>query len=534
MKRAAATTFALALTLASSASARAQRRLEPPEVPASAAPKAAPPAPPPSTPAPEPAPAAEEPAAAPAPSTPTTDADRLDDIEQMVRISARKHELLEEEAAKRKAEGPLVTADDKGFSIKVPDSFFLLRIRGLLQGDGRFFVNDDVAEANDTFLVRRFRPSLDGTLFGFADFRFVPELAGTPQVLDGYVDLRPFPWLRLRVGKFKAPIGLERLQSDADLPIIERALDQNLSSQRDVGVTLWGDVAGGLFNYTLGIVNGAADTTSADTDLNHAKDFVARVFFQPFKAEALRDFGVLGIGFAAQTGNRKGRLPTAVSGLPIPSVAAQTGLSGFRTAGQNTFFSYYAPATDTTGALTTFAHERATRINPQLYYYYDNVGFLAEYIRLWQGVQRGAKTTTLVHQAAHVTVTYTLNGREGFDGVTPLVAFDPAKRAWGALQLAARWSWIEVDGATLSDPNVSGTGYADALRSARSARSFAGGIAWVPRRSIRLSFDFEQTRFRGGAGTAIVPATPGVPATPAVVTDRKTENVFIGRAQVNF
>lgn len=531
MRRTAATTFALALSLASSTAARAQRRLEPPEVPASAAPASRPApvvAPEPPPPPPEEAPPT------PAPPPPTTEAERLDEIDQMVRISARKHELLEEETAKRKAEGPLVTADDKGFSIKVPDGAFLLRIRGLLQGDGRFFVDDDVAEANDTFLVRRFRPSLDGTLFGFADFRFVPELAGTPQVLDGYVDLRPWPWLRLRVGKFKAPVGLERLQSDADLPIIERALDQNLSSQRDVGVTLWGDLAGGLFNYTLGIVNGAADTTSADTDLNHAKDFVARVFFQPFKTEALRDYGTLGVGFAAQTGNRKGRLPTAVSGLPIPSTPAQTGLSPFRTAGQTTFFSYYAPATDTTGATTTFAHERATRINPQLYYYYDNVGLLAEYIRLWQGVQRGAKTTTLVHQAAHVTVTYTFNGRESFEGVTPLVAFDPAKRAWGALQLAARWSWIEVDAATLSDPNVPNTGYADALRSARSARSFAGGIAWVPRRSLRLSLDFEQTQFRGGAGTAIVPATPGVPAMPAVVTDRKPENVFIGRAQVNF
>lgn len=527
----AAWAFAATLMLGVAGTAQAQTRLEPPEVPASAAPTSAPrpPAPPESPPAPS-----ETAEPAPPPARPAADADRLDEIDQLVRISGRKHELLEEEAAKRKLEGPFVTADDKGFSIKVPDSAFVLRIRGLLQGDARFFTGDDALEANDTFLVRRFRPTLEGTLFGFADFRLIPELAGTPQVLDGYVDLRPWPWLRLRVGKFKAPIGLERLQSDADLPFVERALDQNLSSQRDVGVALWGDVAGGVFTYTIGVVNGAPDTTGADTDINHAKDFVARVFFQPFKTEALRDFGSLGIGFGAQTGNRKGRLPTAVAGLPIPSVAAQTGLSPFRTTGQNTFFSYYAPATDTTGAQTTFAHERATRINPQLYYYYDNVGFLAEYLCLWQGVQRGNRTAVLKQQSAHATISYTLNGRESFEGVTPLVPFDPTKRAWGALQLTGRWAWLEVDADTLSDPNVPGSGYADALRSARSARAFGGGLAWVPRRSVRLAVDFEQTRFRGGAGTAIVPATPGVPAMPAVVADRPTENVFIGRAQVNF
>ncbi len=70
---------------------------------------------------------------------------------------------------------------------------------------------------------------------------------------------------RFRVGKFKAPIGLERLQSDADLPVLERGLDQNLSSSRELGVQLWGDIAGGIVNYAIGIFNGAIDSSSATT-----------------------------------------------------------------------------------------------------------------------------------------------------------------------------------------------------------------------------------------------------------------------------
>jgi phosphate-selective porin OprO/OprP len=446
----------------------------------------------------------------------------MEEIEQLARIAARKHELLEEQAEKRAKEAPKLTVDDKGFGLALPDKSYTLRIRGMLQTDARFFAHSDTLEANDTFLIRRFRPALDGTLFSIADFRFVPEFAGSAvTILDAYVDLHPREWLRLRAGKFKAPIGLERLQTDADLPMLERALDQNLSSQRDIGVQLWGDIAGGIVQYSVGIFNGAADTTAADTDLNHAKDFMGRVFIQPFKTEALSGLGNLGIGFAAGTGNRKGRLPTAVSGLPIPSVPAQTGLAPFRTSGQNTFFQYLAPATDTTGAATVFAHERATHLNPQLYYYFGSIGLLAEYVWLKQGVQKGTNITELTQKAAHASLSYTIGGTEGYDGSTPEHPFDLAGGRLGALQLAVRVGWLGIDDATFPT-------YANPVTSARSAQQYGGGVTWVPRRSVHLAVNFEETRFKGGAGTAAMGMTP------AVITDRATEYLILGRAQVNF
>jgi phosphate-selective porin OprO/OprP len=472
---------------------------------------------------PAPAPA-EAPAAAATP--PTThlspeDAARLDEIEQLARIAARKHEILEEEAQKKFKEAPKLGVDDKGFGLSLPDKSYSLKIRGLLQTDGRFFPGNSALAANDTFLVRRFRPAIDGTLFSLVDFRFTPEFAGTVQIMDAYVDLHPREWLRLRAGKFKAPLGLERLQSDADLPLLERALDQNLTSQRDVGVQLWGEIAGGIVTYALGLFNGAPDGSGADTDLSHAKDVDGRLFFQPFKTESLSKYGNLGVGFGFGTGNRKGRLPTAVAGLPIPSVAAQTGLSPIRTSGQNTFFSYLAPATDTTGATTVFTHERTTHLNPQLYYYFGPFGFLGEYVWLKQGVQKGNTTAELTHKAAHGTLSYSFGGTEGYDGVTPEHAFDPAKGFWGALHLAARVGWLEIDDDTFPT-------YADATKSATSAKQLAGGVAWVPRRSAIFSVNFEQTRFEGGAGKAASGTTP------AVISDRAKENVLIARAQVNF
>jgi phosphate-selective porin OprO and OprP len=467
--------------------------------------------------------AAVAPGAAPAaPAPPAVDAARLEEIDQLARIAARKHELLEEQAEKRAKEAPKLSIDDKGFGLSLPDGSYALKIRGLLQVDGRFFADNDTYEASDTFLIRRFRPALDGTLFSLVDFRLTPEFAGSAvTILDAYVDIHPRPFLRLRAGKMKPPIGLERLQSDADLPLLERALDQNLSPQRDVGVELWGDVAGGIVNYRVGIFNGDPDTTADATDLNHAKDFEGRLFFQPFKAEGLRAFGNLGIGIAAATGNRKGILPRSVPGLPIPSTPAATGLAPFRTSGQLVFFQYLAPSTDTTGASTVFAHERATHINPQLYYYYGPFGLLAEYLWLKQGVQKGTNIAELTQKSAHATVSFSIGGSEGWDGSTPEDPFDPAHGHWGALQLAFRVGWLGLDDATFPT-------YANPLQSARSAKAFAGGITWVPRRSFHLAANFEQTRFTDGAGT------PAMGMAAAVITNRPTENLFIGRAQVNF
>jgi phosphate-selective porin OprO and OprP len=427
------------------------------------------------------------------------------------------------DSAEKPKKGPVVQIDDKGFSIATPDRSYSLKFRGLLQTDARFFVDNDALAPSDTFLIRKFRISLDATLFSLVDVKMVPELAGTVQILDGFADLHPWPWLRLKAGKYKPPMGLERLQGDADRSFFEQSLVQNLSAQRDIGVSVWGDVADGLFHYVVGIFNGAPDTTSNDSDTNLAKDVQGRLFVRPLHGDAERTYGDLGIGVSAGTGNRKGRLPTAVTGLPIPVTAAVTGLSAFRTAGQNTFFQYSAPNDDTTGVKTTFTHERATRINPQLYYFVGPLGLMGEYMWLSQGVQKGNTTTELHHQAASATVSLVINGKQTYQGPVPDVPFDLNKLAPGAFEVGARWNWIKLDDATFGDPNVpNSVQYANPASSAKEAQAFGGVVNWIPRRSFHIGASFERTWFTGGAGSA------------SAVADRTAENVIIARAQIVF
>jgi phosphate-selective porin OprO/OprP len=409
-----------------------------------------------------------------------------------------------------------VTLQDEGLQVESEDGAYRLHLGALLQADGRFFLDDDKYEADDTFLVRRFQPTLDGTLFGLADFRLTPDLAGgTLQIMDAYVDFHPRSWVRLRGGKFKGTIGLERLQEDAALPLLERALDQNLSSVREIGAELWGTLAGGLLTYTVGIVNGAPDNTNPDADTNRAKDFQARLFLQPFKIKDLSRYGDLGIGVSASTGNRKGKLPTATD-------SAVTGLGGYKTTGQLTFFSYDAPPSDTTGAETTFAHQRASHLDPQLSYYAGPFGLLAEYVWSRQGVQRGNSAAILTNQAAHATASFVVDGEESLDGPTPRRPFDPPSGHWGALEVAARYAWLKIDPATFGNSSTGGASYADPSTSARQASSFGVGAGWILRRSARIYLLYERTIFQGGASSS------------GAVEDRAPEDLLLARVQANF
>jgi phosphate-selective porin OprO/OprP len=438
---------------------------------------------------------------------------QIEQATQEARIASRKVELLEEQLAAKAKEPSAASADDKGFAIRSADKSYALKFHTLLQADSRWFLkNGALSDKADTFLIRRFRPSMDGTVLGFVNFKFTPDFAGgSVAVFDAFADVGPFPWLHLMAGKFKSPLGLERLQSDADLAFIERALSQNLTPQRDVGVALWGEILGGFVVYHAGIYNGNADATNTDVDANHAKDFVGRLLIQPFKLEGLGAAGDLGLHFAASTGNRLG-------------LATNAQLPSYKSGGQNTIFAYNAPTGDTTGISTPFAHLRQTRINPGLFYYYGPVGVLGEYVRSTQGVQKGNTLATLKHQAAHVTASVVIGGRNGYNGATPNQNLDLKKGTWGALEIAARWNYLKIDGATFgnsADPTQ--PVFSDLTKNVSKAQAFAGGVNYLASRAVKLAVDFEQTRFTGGQ--------VGADKKPV---NRTTESVIIGRLQLNF
>jgi phosphate-selective porin OprO and OprP len=368
---------------------------------------------------------------------------------------------------------PWVAGYKNGFTLQSETGDFVLKITGYVHADGRFALGDDAGLVTNQFLMRRVRPIVQGTVARYFDFYFVSDFGGgTTVIQDAYLDVRFTPRLRFRAGKMKTPFGIERLQSAQSILFVERALPNNLVPNRDIGLQVHGDLLRGAFGYQLAVLNGVADGGSADGDTNDTKDLAGRVFLQPWRTKGASPLRGLGFGVAGTTGQANGALRAYSS-------VSQVGV-----------FSY---------AGTVTASGDRKRWSPQASFFLGPVGVLAEYVQVRHDVQKvetgkAATTATLKNSGWNLTGSVLLTGEEAsYGSVKPKDFFVPAAGKWGALQLVARLSRLDVDPATFSG------GFADAARSVREARAWGVGLNWIWNSNLKYVLDYEQTHFKGGA-----------------------------------
>src|ERR1700730_4295193 len=191
---------------------------------------------------------------------------RLDEQEQRIKVLERKLEIQDAATKAATASTPVVKASPSRVSIQSADGANFVRLRGLMQFDGRYFSDLSTPATANTWLLRRVRPIIEGTLHNIYDFRFMPDFGqGKAIVQDAYVAARFRPWAILTGGKFKVPVGLERLESAADIRFIERGFPTSLVPNRDLGLQLSGELGGGAFSYSFGYFNGVTDGGSSDS-----------------------------------------------------------------------------------------------------------------------------------------------------------------------------------------------------------------------------------------------------------------------------
>lgn len=112
----------------------------------------------------------------------------------------------------------VVHAGADGFELADPNESFALQLRGDVQADGRFFAESDVPEGDESFYLRRVRIVFQGTVFDRFDFKVMPNFGlGRAELQDAYLDARFSPFVAVRAGKFKVPVGLELLQSPTNM-----------------------------------------------------------------------------------------------------------------------------------------------------------------------------------------------------------------------------------------------------------------------------------------------------------------------------
>jgi phosphate-selective porin OprO/OprP len=415
---------------------------------------------------------------------------RLEAQEQKIEALEQKLEAKEEAAAAAKESTPVVSAGPKGFAIRSADSKNQIKFGGTLHLDGRYLPGDEHGVI-DTFQATRVRPTIDGTFAGIYDFRFMPDFGqGRTVIQDAWVRARFNPGAQLTVGKFKSPVGLERLQSANDMKWVLRAAPTLLAPNRDMGIQLSGDLAGGRFSYQAAFLNGSNDGSSsetfADTDINDDKEYALRLFAHPFADSDSFALRGLGIGIAGTYTDQAGS-------------ATQQLLPSFRSPGSATFFRYRQFGT----SAGTIADGERTRLAPQAYYYVGSLGVIAEYTEVSQDVSRviatGTRTGTVDSDAWQIAASWFLTGEEAaYRGFQPKARFSPKDGTWGAFEMLAR-----VQSLSVGDEAFAGgaDSFADPLASVRQADVWGLGFNWYLNENVKWLLNYEHTRFDGGAAT---------------------------------
>ena len=445
-----------------------------------------------------------------APSTP-----EIKKLTSEVHLLERKLEVQDEITTSNAQKTPIIEAGEGGFKISSADKKHQVKIRGAVQADNRTYV--DGGGLIDSFDLKQGRVWLEGYVFNDIAFKIMPDFAASGNILpDAYLDYIYHPAASLLVGKFKPALSLERLQGDSDGTFLERAFPTYLASNRDVGVQLHGafdftghtaeKVVGPIdaknqLTYQLGVFNGSGDDGSPNNnaaDNNDNKEFVGRLFAHPFQHTSYSWLEGLGLGVAGS----------------YSQVSSQVLKNQATPIGRNTYLNY---ANVITGASAPVSNGDSYRFYPQAYWYSGSFGAMAEYVISSQHLSGINKTgvATNVQQnntAWQVLGSYVLTGEDNsFGAIKPIRAFNPLDGKWGALQLAARWSQLDVD----SDTFV----FVDPNKSANQARAWTVGANWYLNNNALIRTDYEQVSFDGGAKNG---------------GNRPSEQVFATRFQLSF
>jgi phosphate-selective porin OprO and OprP len=405
----------------------------------------------------------------------------------------------------------------RAITVTAADGSNTVRLRGNVAIDWRQFSDSATPASASMFFARRMRPVIDGVMAGTYAYRLAPDFgSGRATLQEAWISGRVNDWLSLQFGKFKTPVGLERLQADQFVRFTELGFASALEPGRDFGLQASGNLARGTLIYALGYFDGTADGTGSDSNTNPdldndgKRDLAGRLFLKPFANDGDSLLQGLGFGIGATYVNATG-VAGATTNTLLPG--------GYRTPGQQAMFTYRGDLIGTSAINeATIAAGVRRRLAPQAQYYRGPFGLIGQYTMVTQQVQRtdgtGLRTGTLGHHAWLVGGSWFLTGEDAAsETFTPYSLFVPGRPGTGAVEVVARVHGLRTDDASFAGGASS---FADPAASIRAARAWGAGLNWYLTGTFKLQFNYEVTQFSGGAPLG----------------DRPTERVAITRASL--
>jgi phosphate-selective porin OprO/OprP len=390
---------------------------------------------------------------------------------------------------------------------------------------GASTTNTDAAHARnlkDGDLFRRARIGLDGTAPGAFEYRFLFDFGGTGvenagQLYEGWVQYSGIKPLHIRVGAFAPSLGLADANSTSYMPFLDRPspvdISRNLAggdSRTAVQVFGYGNnwfASAAVTGRTVGAINtnNVIPVTAATTSItvgtaqsySDQLGFTGRLAYDPIVSGDLRvHLGAHG-SYVDRPADTAGPATNGIT--PISSyVISLNGTPELRVDGAKLINTGNIDAKNASEAGAEFAIQKGPF-------------FLAsEYEHV--AVKRSDIASKPEFGGYYVEGTWFLTGETkryntstaAFDGPVVAHPFNPAAGSLGALELALRWSDMNLN------YHAGGGGAApaaDAIRGGEQA-IFTAGLNWYPTQAVRFMIDFQHVRIDRLSPSATAYATP--------------------------
>lgn len=389
---------------------------------------------------------------------------------------------------------PTVTLTNARPTIATADGNFKFALRSIAQFDAAHYNESPRTTANDLGSgtnFRRARLGVEGTAFKDWNFALWGEFGGSGgesailnQAYVEYAGWKPFGLeepVRLRLGAWATPSGLEDATSNTEGLFLERPaiaeMVRNFATgdgRSGVGAT-----ARGRGWYASAVLTGKVVGVPSTTELDQQSGFATRVAFSPIHgADYDVHIGANIQGILNPADTAAGPLSTRavrlqerpelrVSGIRLvdTGVIASDGLTAYGLEGGASWHNLYAAA-------EWYRVDVNREAVPPAVSAFDP-SFTGWYVQ-------GAWAITGEHHAW-------TNANGGFVGIKPAKPFDRRKATWGAWEVAARYSVLDLD----DHAGVFGAvAPAGAIRGGEQKISTVG-LNWYPNSVVRFLLDYQ-------------------------------------------
>jgi phosphate-selective porin OprO/OprP len=417
-----------------------------------------------------------------------------------------------DEAAPPVSEGPTDWSFQwsNAFKLQRNDGAFKLNFGGRIMADTAFvWLKDGLAADLEALGIdakdgsgtefRRARIFFEGTVYDRVFFKAQYDFANTgdgeSDFKDVYVGLKQLGFVRdLRVGHFKEPFLLEEWTSSKYITFMERGLNSVFFPGRNMGIMAQGNQLEKKLLWQAGLFYNTNDQGFAFDDWGDAQfDLAARLAGAPLYADDGAKLVHLGLDYIHQF--RDGA-PDTLRYVQRPE-------------------SHLAQDWADTG---TFAANDADILNLELAGVWGPFSAQAEFTGTWVQGSKGFRDSQ--PWGLYAFASYFLTGEHRvydlgngrFGRVKPKANFNPTRGDWGAWEIAARYSYLD-----LNDKDLTGGRLWDVT----------AGINWYLYPNLRLMFNYVYANLddRVSEDPTAPPATLGVDG---------AGNIFQMRAQIDF